>query len=135
MNLNFQLKKDLDLELLFSRTRIQESMCDHKRLLLWQCTALIFIRTVNNPPPLMQNIHHRCCAEEYVPLPLGGFTERLFDLIVLSYSLGIFGTGEHAKFYLDQTTCVQLLRKSLSLKSISLLKWTDIDCSIYSHVS
>lgn len=66
MNLNFQLKKDLDLELLFSRTRIQESMCDHKRLLLWQCTALIFIRTVNNPPPLMQNIHHRCCAEEYV---------------------------------------------------------------------
>lgn len=25
MNLNFQLKKDLDLELLFSRTRIQEN--------------------------------------------------------------------------------------------------------------
>lgn len=63
------------------------------------------------------------------------FTDRSFDLIVLSYSLGILGTGEHAKFYLDQTTCVQLLRKSLSLKSISLLKWTDIDCSIYSHVS
>lgn len=98
--------------------------------------ADIYIRTVNKPPPFMQNIHHRCCAEEYVsPSHWGGFTERLFDLIVLSYSLGILGTDEHAKFYLDQHTCVQLLRKSLSLKSISLLKWTDIDCSIYSHVS
>ena len=79
-------------------------------------TALIFIRTVNKPPPLMQNIHHRFCAEEYIPPPTGGD----FDLIVLSYSLGILGTDEHAKFYLDKHTCVQLLRNSLLLKSISL---------------
>ena len=78
------------------------SMWDHERLLLWQCTALIFIRTVNKPPPLMQNIHHRCCAEEYVPLPLGEIYRALiwFNRFIMI----LFGDFRHRR------TCKVLFR-------------------------